>query len=87
MFGEILLVPQFTLYGDCRKGTRPSFSQAAPPEIAEQFFNKVKDSLNEYPVKVEGGVFGARMKVKLENEGPVTLIVTSENRFKETIHG
>lgn len=85
--GEILLVPQFTLYGDCRKGTRPSFSQAAPPAIAEQIFNKVKDSLAGYSVKVTCGVFGAKMKVKLENEGPVTLIVTSENKFKETIHG
>lgn len=85
--GEILLVPQFTLYGDCRKGTRPSFSQAASPATAEQLFNKVKDSLAEYSVKVTCGVFGAKMKVKLENEGPVTLIVTSENKFKETIHG
>jgi len=76
--GEILVVPQFTLYGDCKKGYRPSFSQAASPDVAEDLFLKVVDFLNKYPVRVAQGVFRAKMKVKLENDGPVTLILSSD---------
>ena len=80
--GEILLIPQFTLYGDCRKGYRPSFSQAAPSEVARVMFSKIVDLLKEYPVKVATGVFGARMQIEVENEGPVTLIISSDDKFR-----
>jgi D-aminoacyl-tRNA deacylase len=76
--GEILSISQFTLYGDCRKGRRPNFMEAAKPGQALQlyeFFNKV---LREKGVKVETGVFGEMMDVKLTNDGPVTLILESK---------
>ena len=68
--GEILCVSQFTLYGDARKGNRPSFVDAAPPEEAEPLYERVRSALG-----AKGGVFGARMAVKLVNDGPVTLVV------------
>jgi D-aminoacyl-tRNA deacylase len=68
--GEILCVSQFTLYGDTKKGNRPSFVDAAPPEEAEPLYERVRDALN-----AQGGVFGARMAVALVNDGPVTLLV------------
>jgi D-tyrosyl-tRNA(Tyr) deacylase len=68
--GEILCVSQFTLYGDVRKGNRPSFVEAAPPEAAEQLYERVREALG-----AQGGVFGARMQVALVNSGPVTLLV------------
>jgi D-aminoacyl-tRNA deacylase len=70
--GEILCVSQFTLYGDTRKGTRPSFGQAATGEIAEPLYERVRAKLG-----AAGGVFGAQMNVSLVNDGPVTLIVES----------
>jgi D-aminoacyl-tRNA deacylase len=70
--GELLCVSQFTLLGDTRKGNRPSFVGAAPPEVAEPLYERVRDALG-----AKGGVFGARMRVTLINEGPVTLIVES----------
>lgn len=70
--GEILCVSQFTLYGDTRKGTRPSFGEAAPGEIAEPLYERVRAKLG-----AAGGVFGAQMNVSLVNDGPVTLIVES----------
>ena len=66
---EILCVSQFTLYGDTRKGNRPSFIDAAPPEEAEPLYERVREALS-----AQGGVFGARMAVTLTNDGPVTLI-------------
>lgn len=83
--GEVLLIPQFTLYGDCRKGYRPSFSQAASFEMAREMFSRVVDFLSEYPVRVATGVFGARMKVELENDGPVTLILSSDDKFRREV--
>jgi D-aminoacyl-tRNA deacylase len=68
--GTVLCVSQFTLYGDVRKGNRPSFVEAAPPEEAEPLYERVREALG-----AEGGVFGARMAVSLVNDGPVTVLV------------
>jgi D-tyrosyl-tRNA(Tyr) deacylase len=68
--GEILCVSNFTLYGDTRKGNRPSFVEAAPPDEAEPLYERVRTALG-----AAGGVFGARMAVELVNDGPVTLLV------------
>jgi D-tyrosyl-tRNA(Tyr) deacylase len=68
--GEVLCVSQFTLYGDSRKGNRPSFVEAAPPEQAEPLFERVREALG-----AECGVFGARMRVSLVNDGPVTILL------------
>jgi D-aminoacyl-tRNA deacylase len=68
--GELLVVSQFTLYGDARKGNRPSFVDAAPPEVAEPLYERVRALLG-----ARGGRFGARMQVALVNDGPVTLLL------------
>jgi D-aminoacyl-tRNA deacylase len=70
--GEILCISNFTLYGDARKGNRPSFVDAAPPEEAEPLYERVRQGLG-----AKGGRFGARMAVELVNDGPVTLIIDS----------
>ena len=75
--GEILLISQFTLYGDCRKGKRPSFIEAARPEIATPLYEEFKTIISNHNIKIETGVFGADMKVSLINDGPVTLIIDS----------
>jgi D-aminoacyl-tRNA deacylase len=76
--GEILSVSQFTLYGDCRKGRRPNFMEAARPEQANQLYERFNSLLREKDIKVETGIFGAMMDVELINDGPVTLIVESK---------
>ena len=76
--GELLVVSQFTLYGDCRKGRRPNFMSAARPEKAEELYNEFVKKCRELGVKTETGTFQAYMKVNIENDGPVTVIVDSE---------
>ena len=76
--GAILVISQFTLYSDTRKGRRPSFIHAAPPEISEPLYQKFIDKLKKMDLKVEEGVFGAMMKVEIHNDGPVTLMVESK---------
>jgi D-tyrosyl-tRNA(Tyr) deacylase len=74
--GEALVVSQFTLYGDCRKGRRPSFTDAARPEVAEPLCARFVELLRQAGVRrVESGVFGAHMMVEIHNDGPVTLIL------------
>ncbi len=76
--GEILSISQFTLYGDCRKGRRPNFMNAAKPDQAESIYDYFNSVLKEKSVKVETGVFGAMMDVQLTNDGPVTLMIESK---------
>jgi D-tyrosyl-tRNA(Tyr) deacylase len=76
--GEILSVSQFTLYGDCRKGRRPNFMEAARPEQAVVLYEAFNQILRDKGITVETGVFGAMMDVELVNDGPVTLIVESK---------
>ncbi|HTU16442.1 MAG TPA: D-aminoacyl-tRNA deacylase [Gemmataceae bacterium] len=76
--GALLVVSQFTLYGDCRKGRRPSFLGAAPPEIAVPLYEAFVNALRSLGLPVETGRFGAIMQVELVNEGPVTLILDTK---------
>ena len=76
--GSMLIVSQFTLYGDCRKGRRPSFIEAARPEVAIPLYESFIRSVQALGVPVATGKFGAMMQVELSNEGPVTLIVDSK---------
>jgi len=73
--GEVLAVSQFTLYGDCRRGNRPGFEQAAAGPVAREIYETFCRCLREEGVKVQTGVFGARMRVSLINDGPVTLLL------------
>lgn len=73
--GEALVVSQFTLYGDCKKGRRPSYTNAAPPEKGERLYEYFVEKMKEQGVRVETGVFGAMMDVDLINDGPVTIIL------------
>jgi D-tyrosyl-tRNA(Tyr) deacylase len=79
--GEALVVPQFTLLGDCRKGRRPSFDQAAPPDLAEKLYEDLATALAALGLKVATGRFRQMMEVGLVNDGPVTLLLDSKKVF------
>ncbi|MGL4761638.1 MAG: D-aminoacyl-tRNA deacylase [Sarcina sp.] len=79
--GELLLISQFTLYGDCRKGRRPNFMAAQGGIEAKKLYDTFVDMCKEENIKVETGVFGADMKVSIENDGPVTLLLESKKTF------
>lgn len=76
--GAILSVSQFTLYGDTKKGNRPSFTSAARPEMAAPLWETFNDALRGYGLQVETGIFGAMMDVALTNDGPVTILLESK---------
>lgn len=82
--GALMLISQFTLYADCRKGRRPSFDRAAPPEMARSLYEYFVESARRHPAPVETGVFQATMEVHLVNQGPVTIILDSDDRRKKT---
>lgn len=75
--GEMLVVSQFTLWGNCRKGRRPSFVDAAPPEIAEPLYEQFAIEAAKHGIRVAAGLFGADMQVTIVNDGPVTLVLES----------
>ncbi len=79
--GELLVISQFTLYGDVRKGKRPSFTDSAHPDIAEKFYLEFINKCIEKGVKTEKGIFGANMDVSLINQGPVTILLDSKKIF------
>ncbi len=79
--GQLLIVSQFTLYGDCRKGRRPSYSDAAPPAEAEKMYQEFVDLARKWILDVQSGQFQAMMDVSLQNSGPVTLILDSRKTF------
>ena len=76
--GEVLVVSQFTLYADARRGRRPSFTGAAPPSIAEPLVKRFKETIASYGLTIADGIFGAYMQVELLNDGPVTIWLDSE---------
>lgn len=77
--GEVLIISQFTLYGNCIKGRRPSFTEAAKPEHAENLYNKFIEKFQSFGIKTQTGKFGADMKVELLNDGPVTIIIDTKD--------
>ncbi|HLA36967.1 MAG TPA: D-aminoacyl-tRNA deacylase [Candidatus Brocadiales bacterium] len=79
--GQMLLVSQFTLYGDCRKGRRPSFGQSAGAEMAQRLYNLLVESLRRKGIVVAEGKFQERMLVELTNDGPVTILLDSKRHF------
>ena len=79
--GSVLLVSQFTLFGDARKGRRPAFTAAADPETADRLYQEVAEGLRALLIPVQTGTFRAHMEVELLNDGPVTILLDSEKRF------
>lgn len=79
--GEILIISQFTLYGDVRKGKRPSFSKSSPPELGEKYYNDFINEVQRRGIKAETGIFGAHMDIELVNDGPVTILLDSKKNF------
>jgi D-tyrosyl-tRNA(Tyr) deacylase len=79
--GELLVISQFTLYGNVKKGKRPSFTDAADPDIANNYYELFIEKAREKGVKTEHGIFGADMKVSLINDGPVTILIDSHKTF------
>src|SRR5438552_15428189 len=84
---EILAVSQFTLLGDCRRGRRPSFDPAAPPDVARTLYQRFVNEIETLGVPVATGVFQAMMKVELTNQGPVTFILGSRRRVRTASRG
>ena len=82
--GELLVISQFTLYADCKKGNRPSFVKAGAPDIAERLYEHFMERCRNYVAVVEKGQFGADMKVELLNDGPFTLMLESEQLFNQS---
>lgn len=79
--GELLVVSQFTLYGDCKKGRRPNFTSAAKPDLANTLYEEFIEKASKQNIKVGTGKFGAHMMVELVNDGPVTILIDSERKF------
>ena len=79
--GGVLCISQFTLYGDCRKGRRPGFSAAAPPEQAQRLYNDFCDRLRGFGLKVATGQFQEHMRILVDNDGPVTMLLDSKKQF------
>jgi D-tyrosyl-tRNA(Tyr) deacylase len=79
--GQLLVVSQFTLFGDCRKGRRPGFDKAARPEIAKEMYQRFVNRCKEFGVHTETGIFQADMLVDISNDGPVTLLLDSKKEF------
>jgi len=80
--GEMLLISQFTVYGDCRKGRRPSFSEAAPPGVAKRLYELTIEKIKSYKVPIKTGMFQTHMVIEIANDGPVTLIIeTPEDKI------
>jgi D-tyrosyl-tRNA(Tyr) deacylase len=83
--GKLLVISQFTLYGDCRKGRRPSFVDAMTPDLAEPLIEQFVAILKDYGLQIETGRFGAMMEVSLCNSGPVTLLIESPHKNSRSL--